>query len=794
MWNKLPGYILRNRILILSLLGIITLYMGYRATEVKLQYGLPQLLPDTDTTVIQYADFRERFGEEKTVVVFGIEKNPLEHLELFNDWFELTESIKAIKGVDTVLSLSSIYSLEKDTENKRFYLNRVIKNKISTTQELDSIRNLIEKLPFYEGIFYNRKTDATLMAMSINPSVFNSKNREKTLLPIMALTDAFSQKHQLRVYYSGLPYIRTIVTGMIKSELKMFIILAILVTVLILMLFFRSFQPMLVSMLVVALGVIWSMGNMAILGYEITILTSIIPPLIIVIGIPNCIFLINKYHSEYTNHGNKAKALSRVIQKIGKATLLTNATTAVGFLTFIFTNSKVLAEFGVIASLGIMLLFLFSILLIPIIFSYLPHPTEKQTSHLDKKFITKVIDVLVGIVEGHRTKVYWVTGILALLALFGITKINTTGNIVDDLPHDHYVREELHFFESNFNGIMPFEVSIDAQKPNMILQSGNLKKMEKIHAIFQEYPEFSRPVSVVDGIKFTKQAFYNSNPEKYQLLNEQEKAFFKPYIETAKGDREFLKSFMDTTKQYARINVQVADVGTMVMAKLVSEIKSKIDSIMPPDKYTVALTGSSVVYLKGTEYLVHNLFVSLAIAIVIVSIIMAMLFSSFKMILISITTNFIPLLLTASLMGFFGITIKPSTILVFSIAFGISVDDTIHFLAKFKQELKAHDWVLKSAVLSTLKETGISMFYTSIILFAGFSVFASSSFGGTKALGILVSFTLFVAMFANLILLPSFLLTMDKRETQKAFAEPLLEIYDEEEDIDTDQLTIKTEN
>ncbi|MFK5855189.1 MAG: MMPL family transporter, partial [Bacteroidota bacterium] len=243
--------------------------------------------------------------------------------------------------------------------------------------------------------------------------------------------------------------------------------------------------------------------------------------------------------------------------------------------------------------------------------------------------------------------------------------------------------------------------------------------------------------------------------------------------------------------QITRISVQMANIGTNEINSILTDIQPKIDSIFPPSKYDVSLTGTSVVFLKGTNYLVKNLFMSLMLAVLIITILMALIFSSARMILISLIPNLIPQILTAGMMGYFDIPIKPSTILIFSIALGISVDNTIHFLSRYRLQLRHNSWKIRPAVLGALIETGYSMVYSAIVLFFGFFIFTLSSFGGTEALGYLVSFTLVVALLSNLFVLPSLLLTLDKRIITKSFKEPYLEVFDEEEDIELDKLIIE---
>lgn len=806
MWFKISKLILKNRIAILIVLGVITGVMGYFAQYAKMSYQMAQMLPKTDSTFISYDNFKKNFGQDGSVVVIGIKSEKLYELTNFNAWYDLTKNIKEIRvdfkkagkkvvvdGTTQALSVASAYTLRKNSVKKRFDFEQIVKQKPTTQAEVDSLKKVLHNYPFYEGFLYSDSTNASLIAITLNREVLDSKYRNGIFDAIDEEVVKFESVTGIKVHKSGLPYIRANSSTKVADEIKIFLILSILITSFILYLFFRSFKVMMYSMLVVCIGVIWAMGLLSIFGFEITILTGLIPPLIIVIGIPNCIFLLNKYHSEYKKHGNQARSLSRVIQKTGNAIFLTNTTTALGFATFIFTKSSILVEFGIVAALDIFMVFTLSILLIPIIFSFLAPPQERHTKHLENKMMVKMVEVLIKIVSFHRKKVYLVTFIILGLGLYGISLITTTGNIIDDLPKDDPIVQDLKFFEKNFKGVMPFEVVIDTKKKGGVFADNGktLYKIKKLQKELSSYDEFSKPLSIVEAIQFSYQAYRKGKPKFYILPPATELKKLKNYVTQDSVKKDF-SSFIDSTNQMTRVSFQMADIGTQELNVLLNEIRPKIDSIFSPKDYNVTLTGTSVVFLKGTDYLVENLFTSLALAILLIASLMSVLFSSIRMVLVSLTPNLLPLLTTAALMGYIGIPIKPSTILIFSIAFGISVDDTIHFLAKYRQELKIHKIGIKKAVLLALRETGVSMIYTSTILFFGFGVFTVSSFGGTVALGFLVSFTLTMAILADLILLPSLLLSLDKALTTKAFKkEPLIEIFDEDEDIELDELEVK---
>ena len=792
MWTYLVRIILRNRLGNLIIIALITAFMAYKCFDVQLSYEMAKMLPDSDSTSIEYNNFREKFGEDGSVLFVAIQDDKLFNLDEFNDWYDLTYRIKDIDGVEEVISIAKIYSLTKNDSLKKFDLNPIITEKPKTQKELDSLKNLIYSLQFYDGLLYNKKSNVTLMAITLDKDKLNTKSRVELIYDIKNTVDEFGKKYNIDVHYSGLPYIRTITTKKVEDELKFFVYMALLIASIILFIFFRSFKAVLFTMIIVGISVIWVLGTISLLDYKITILTGILPPLLIVIVVENCIFLLNKYHNEYKSHGNKVKALSRVVQRIGNANLLTNATTAAGFAAFIVTGNKILVEFGIVASINILIAFFLTLFLIPIFFSYLPPPKKRHIKHLEKSLVGKIIERVVYIVQNYRTIIYIIAAIIITIGIIGITRLKTTGNIVDDIPHKDPLYVDLMFLEKHFNGVMPLEITIDTKKKRGVMKLSTIKKIDKLQEVLASYPELSKPLSIAEVIKFSKQAFYNGNEKMYSLPNNQEKNFILSYIPKLESRKKtILNSFIDTNLQVTRISVQMANIGTKDIKRIKDELKPKIDSIFPPSRYDVIITGTSVVFLKGSNYLVKNLMTSLLLALIVISLLMALLFTSARMIGISLIPNLIPQIMTAGMMGFLAISIKPSTILIFSIALGISVDNAIHFLSRYRLQLKLNNWNIKESAIAALRETGYSMIYSSVVLFFGFGIFTLSSFGGTEAMGYLIAFTLVIALLSNLFILPSLILTLDKRITTKRFKEPLLEIFDEEEDIDLDELEIE---
>jgi len=792
MWRFIVRNILRNRLGILLIIAGLTAFMGYKAREVKLSYEMARTLPANDSTYLLYQSFKQQFGEDGSVLFIGIEDKNLFHLDEFDDWYDLSYTIRKIPGVEEVVSVTRLYKLVKNDSLKQFEFIPVCNERPKSQDEVDSIKKTIYNLPFYQGLILNRETYATIMAVTLDKNQLDTKNRVQLIAEIKQAADKFGVKYNNPLHYSGLPYIRTIISKKVEGELKLFVVLALLISALFLYLFFRSVKAVLFPVIIVIFSVIWALGTIVLLGYKITILTGIIPPLLIVIGVENCIFLLNKYHYEYSHHQNKVKSLSRVIERIGSANFLTNAATASGFAAFLITRNKLLVEFGAIASINILIVYVLSLTLVPIFYSYLPPPKMKDIKHIQESLAKSIIDKAVFWVTNRRNTIYIITLILILIAGIGVTRLTTKGSIVDDIPKRDPLYLDLLFFEKNFKGIMPFEISIDTKKKKGVLTLNNLRKIDRLQDSLAGYPELSRPLSIVEVIKSARQAFYGGDPKYYELPNSNELAFMGSYIPKMKtGKRTLIKNFIDTNYQITRVSVQMANIGTHEIQRIQDNLRPKIDSIFHPSKYKVIITGTSVVFLKGTNFLIKNLWESLVLALIIIAILMAFLFTSWRMILISLVPNLIPQLMTAALMGFTGIPVKPSTILIFSIALGISVDNSIQYLSRYRLQLRHSNWDIPYSVISALKETGYSMIYSSTVLFFGFGIFVLSTFGGTQALGFLISFTLLVAGLLNLFILPSLLLTLDKWSTTRNFKEPLLEILEEEDDIDLDNLELE---
>jgi uncharacterized protein len=798
-WSLFARIVLRNRILMVSIIVAITILLALQWKNIHFTQTEANMLPDDNIVNVEYNAFLNKFGEEGNLVIIGVKDKTFFTPKAYAAWAKLMTTLKEDKAIDLVISINDLKKIQKNDSLKKFELvSFVDQSKTTDKAYLEKIKNeLFNDLPFYEGLLFNKRSGSIRSAVYLDKKIVNTPARKDFILnKLVPAVEAFEKETNIDLRVSGMPYIRTLNAQTIIDEISIFIGASLLITSLLFFFFFRSFRATIISMIIVIIGVMWSFGFLGLLNYEITVLTALVPSLIIVIGIPNCIFLTNKYHQEYKVHRNKAKALQRVTTKVGMATILTNLTTSIGFATFVASNNQLLLEFGLVTSINIMALFFLCIIIIPIFHSYIPPPKDRHIEHLDRGYVQTFMGWILRNVKYNRFSIYVVAVSLLVISIIGIYKMRVSGSLIEDMPKKEAFFQDIVFFEKEFDGVMPLEIMIDTKRKKGVMKLSTLKRMEELEETIDEIPELSKPISIVNLVKYSKQAYYNGNPDYYELPTSQEETFILSYAKNAtKNSKDnLMKSYVDSTGQYARITTFMRDENGDVIPKIEAEIRKKADKLFPPDRYHVTITGKALVFQKGTGYLLNNLLSSLIFAFFLTALLIGFMFRSFKMILVSIIPNLLPLLLTAGIMGFFNIPLKPSTILVFGIAFGLSVDDTVRFLAQYRVELKKNNWKIRKSVYATFTDAGLSMFYTSIVLFFGFSVFMLSSFGGTIALGGLISLTLLFGMLSNLMLLPALVLTLNKTlANEQEFIEPKLDIT-EPSDEEIDNLENKKKN
>ncbi len=757
---------MNHRVLNLVIASVLLLFLGLNAFTIKMGHDLANTLPETDSTMVVYRQFLDTYGEDGRAIFIGMVEDNLFDLPNFQDYYDLNGNIRQINGVTECLSVTRVYNLVKNDSIKKFQLSQVVSRRPESQKEVDSIKSVIESLAMYDGLLFNTETHSTMMLVTLDDEHANSNLRKETTDALSILLNEYSTRHGIEMHVSGMPYIREVTTQKMVKEIVGFTFLSIVVAGLILYLFFRSWRPLVSVMAIVLISVVYMFGIMALLDFDVTILTGVLPPLLIIIGVENSIFMLNKYHREFEVCHDKIQALKNVIVRIGPANLLTNTTTAVSFASFIITRNALLVPFGILASICIMLTYVMTMVLLPTFFSYQKKPEGKMVNYINNPRINYIMDKISVFVLGKKRVIFAVLAVLMLVCVIGATRITTSGRVVDDIAKSDKLYKDIMFFEENVGGVMPFEISIDTRKPKGIMNAQFIRKVQQLEDTLALYPEFSEPLSIAEVVKFARQGFYNGKREQFKIPSNNEFGFIMKYMPETKGGEmpAIVTQYMDKEMQCTRVSVQMANVTTPEIDAISRSLKPQIDQIFPKEKYDVVMTGSAMVTLQGTNYLIVNLSHSLFLAFIVIALLMAVTFHKFKMVIISLIPNLIPLLFTAGVMGFCGIPLKMSTILVFSIALGISVDNTIHYLARYRLQMKMNDNDIKKSVMAAIQETCPSMIYSASILICGFLIFAFSSFGGTKIVGFLVPFTLLVALITNILVLPALVLTFYRKK------------------------------
>ena len=783
MWEKLARFLRRNRRAVLIFWVLYVLVMGYMGRNVEVSYHFARMLPETDSVYTEFVALNEQFEQGSGGVVFlAAHDRAMFTPYILNSWIEMAKNIEATPDVVNVLSWHNAVELTLGPDSTdRFVADPICDGRINSRDEAQQLKATLNELPVYHGLMNSHDGNTQLMAVQITDTANYSKLFFPMIDRITNEAKKFERRTGIDVQISGVPYLRMINARSIKSEINLFLGLTGIVTLLIMFAMMRSTRAALIALAVVGVGVVGSFGVLGGLGYKLTLFSALIPPLLIVIAVPNCIFFINKYHQEFALHKDVDEAVAFTVKKIGGVALLTNLTTALGFSTFILTSSDALVHFGIAATINIIMVFVLSISILPVLYSWLPAPRPQHYKHLDQKWLSNGVLWLERVAQYHRRWVYLGSVLLAVIGGLGMLRMQTTGNITTDIDPSDPLVTQMKFFEQELGGVIPLEVIVNTRESGGINSSSVLRQVEEFQRSLDTLPNMSRSISVVDFLKFSRQAFYGGMPEFYELPSAAERRQIAALLPSgaASANQALTSGLIDKDNQRLRVTVQVQDLPRPEMIEVVKAIQHNADAVFDREQVDVSFSGAGLIFLRSTEFLIDNLMMSLVLAVVVISILMAGLFRSWRMMVVAILPNLLPLIMTAGIMGWFGIPVKPSTVLIFSIAFGISVDDTLHLLSRYRQELHINGGRIADAALKAIHETGVSMFYTSVVLFAGFMIFLASNFGGTQALGLLVSLTLGFAMFSNLILLPSLLMSLDKVMSAKEQEVSLAELSED---------------
>lgn len=752
LWSRLAHWNLDHPLPILAAILLLTLVFGFWMTRLQIDHKAGNFTASDSKAMQDFQTASAVFGKSETIlyVVF-------EDVDPFDPAFlhrldTLGRRIAGYDGVQNVLSLASVPYLTREED-------RLVPQPLYTPDlPAEALRARIESQPFLQGVLLAEDGRTTLMMVRIEPAFNDTPERVDLVERIAAHVEALPGDAAL----AGFPYLRTQYARRVTAESPTFTVLALLISLLFLFVTFRAWRAVVLPTLIVLLGIVWTFGLIALFGHTVNIVTAVLPALIVIIGMANAIHLTTKFYDQYALYRSRRKALEQTIRTVGLATFLTCFTTAIGFGVLVFSGSRLLVAFGIFAAAGIMLLYVLSITLIP--YAYLrlrPPPLEAAALATHDRF-AGFFERKAVFVRRHSLAIVVVSTLLVGVGVVGATRISSDIYVFSDFYRDDPLRRDLATFEEHFGGVLPMEVVIASETPGRFRSLGAMRRLETLQRELGGLDSVGTTLSAVSLVKLANQAYFGGHPATYRLPSSYELPFLQNALKSLIGREsehrlvENLPLFVDSTFSTTRIFLGVEDIGTTAMNALSDSVQARTARLFPEDEYTSFVTGTAVMSTRSGESLVRNLIVSLAFALLIISVLMALLFRSARLTVISLIPNVIPLLIVGGAMGFTGIALKPSTALIFSLAFGIAVDDTIHFLAKYRL-LRDAGMTRDDAIRTTLSETGKAILFTSFVLMGGFLVFTLSSFGGTVNMGALTALTLGTALVANLLLLPALL-------------------------------------
>ncbi|NND72625.1 MAG: MMPL family transporter [Rhodothermales bacterium] len=751
LWTRSTNWILDHPRVILVAIVAITIVLGYFSTTVETDHRAGHFLA-TDSEVVQnFNKFNEEFGANQTILYIVFPDQDPTSRAFLSKMDSVTSLVGTFDGVEHVLSLSNAPYPVRVGDS---VVTKTMFDPLAT-EELN--RQTIRDQTFLRGLLLSNDGSDGAMIVDIEESFNESPERVELVNRIESLTGSVFGN----VALAGIPYLRTQYAQRVTAEAPFFTVAALLVSLGLLFITFRARRAVTLPTIIVALGITWTVGLIALFNHKMNIVTSVLPALLVIIGMANAIHLTTKFFDRYRLLGRRREAIIQTMNIVGLATFLTSVTTAVGFAALMLSGSQLLSVFGQYAAMGIMLLYAISITIIPLVFSRLKPPSHKDQRLATHQGLTRLFDFLALWTRRFSKTIIFGSVCILALSILGVSRISSDIFVFADFYDDDPLVRNLDIYESGFGGILPMEIIIESKTEGKFRSINEIRKLSRLQETIVRHDAIGRTLSAADLVKWTTQAYFGGNPRAYRMPTSYELPFIQDAVSgltgnTTGGSLSSLPRMFDSTLTSARVFAGVYDIGTSNMNALLDSVLVETHKVFPEDRYAAYITGTAIKATRSGENLVINLAISLSVALVIISLIMGFLFRSVRLTLISLAPNVLPLLIVGGTMGFTGIVLKPSTALIFPLAFGIAVDDTIHFLAKYRI-VRSAGLAKNVAIRTTLRETGKAILFTSLVLMCGFLVFTFSSFGGTVNLGALTALTLTMALIANLILLPALL-------------------------------------
>jgi hypothetical protein len=739
------------------LLGL-TILLVTQIRNLQFDYNFEKFYPSNDDDTRFFLDLRENFESDNDFLLVAIPaENGCFDPKLLKRVDRFTKQLEKDTLVQYVLSITNqeeVFLLQGGATARKPYIN---------FNDLDRSRDSLRVFKNKELINTMVSEDGKALGIFIRHQDYLSKKKGDIL--IADIRDTAKECGIKRIVLGGRTIGQQYYIEVMSYEMILFLALSAGLVVIFLFIAFRSIWGILVPQVVILTGMLWLIGGMALFGEPINIILTVLPSIMFVVSMSDTIHLVSRYLDALRAEQDKFKAIMIAIREVGLATFLTSLTTAVGFFTLYFVRVQPVQIFGVVMGLGVMLAFVLTFVSLPILFYYFPGPKHvvyQKKDHFWKKSLEKWF---IAVMRNPK-RILWISGGVTAVCLVGALQIQANNYLMDDVDPDEPIKKDFDFMDAHFGGVRPFTLVVgirDTTKSVWDLEL--LNELDRVENFLMDSLDVHVRTSLVSSLKMLNRGANLGDPEDYALPESKTK--LRNYRRSLKiaGQGKVLKAVLDSNERTLLINGIMPDVGNLEFKKREEKLNAFLDqNTSGAMKYRI--TGSAFLIDKNMNYLAISMVQGLLLSIVIVAVIMGLIYRSWRMMVISLIPNLIPLVIIAGIMGYTGIELKTSTAIIFTIAFGIAVDDTIHYLGKFKYELmkgRGKMYALKRSYLTT----GKAMILTTLILCSGFLLLVLSSFMGTFYMGILLSITLFVALIADMTVLPALMMLFFKEKPQK---------------------------
>ena len=740
--------IVDNPVKTLFILFTLTIGFAYYAffstNKLIVDFSLEQMFPENDPERDKYDQFRSEFSREddKFLLIYSCD-DPLSR-ENIKKLSIIDELINKIVGIQQTTSLSNIQ------ENDEFLFDEALDD-----STWEAHKEMVLDHPLYTNLVISEDGKSGAIFVDMKDDVNNQTLRENLFKEIDRGLEIHGRDWEW--YEAGIPVLRTRYVELVSKERSIFIPLGGLVVVLILFFVFRQVNCVVLPMTSIFITLIWVSALMAYLGITINLISYLTYILILIIGCSNCIHILMKYHECIEQEKNIKFAVRRVIKELGGALFLTSLTTAVGFFSLMMTNIRITQEFGFVLGVGVVLMFIIAIITIPIILLYLPSPPQHHIKRLISQSDSFSVDKIDASTKKFPYPILALSILFLIISFVGLKSIDYNISILDDLRPGNSLYDDIMYVDENFGGTLPLEIVIsnfsssttnkDSLSSDNIFNLDFLTKADEFESQIEKISHIKKAISMNDYIKVIANFW---EPERGMSLPEYDDDIYD-YLDLAPSNIGTNLFNSDSTKY--RITCRVGNIRSKVADSLKVKVQSIFDEVFKGGSQEVLISGSTLLALRTQGFLIRDLTTSFILAFIIIFISMVILFRSIRLSLISILPTIIPLVAAAAIMGFSGIKLRPSTAMTFSIALGIAVDDTIHFLARFRQELKKTKDI-GLAVSNSILSTGKAIIGTTLVLCMGFFTLYFSELVPNHEFGILATIILIIALISSLLLLP----------------------------------------